>query len=58
MTMNLLWLALWLSTGTTTPGVSATPDYVVQLPADHVVVRLPLDDVSVLLPADDDGVIL
>ena len=49
-----------VSTQSATPATpdAATPDYVVQIPADDVVVRLPLDDVSVLMPADDDGVIL
>lgn len=56
MTMTLLWLALWLSAGTGTPGVSATPDVCVLLPVDDVVVQLPADDVSVLLPTDDEGV--
>lgn len=59
MTMTLLWLALWVSTGSATGGgVTATADYVVQLPADDVVVRLPADDVSVLLPVDDGDVIV
>lgn len=57
--MTLLWLALWVSTGSATGGgVTATADYVVQLPADDVVVRLPADDVSVLLPVDDGDVIV
>ena len=54
--MTLLWFALWLSAGTGTPGVSATPDVCVLLPVDDVVVQLPADDVSVLLPTDDEGV--